>query len=70
MRFPLFTITTGLLALMIEMNAESAAEGEWKVETLPPGRVVLRRLIAQRLQSSRRDRAGCRVGGNHSIAVL
>jgi hypothetical protein len=28
-------ILAGLLALMIEVNAESAPEGEWKVETLP-----------------------------------
>jgi hypothetical protein len=34
--FFVYAITAGLLALMIEVNAESAPEGEWKVETLPP----------------------------------
>jgi hypothetical protein len=36
MPFTLFTISAWLLALMIEINAESAPEGEWRVDMLPP----------------------------------
>jgi hypothetical protein len=30
------TIGSALLALIIDLNAESAPEGEWQVETVPP----------------------------------
>ena len=33
---PLMTIGSALLALIIDLNAESAPEGEWQVETVPP----------------------------------
>ncbi|MCA1495853.1 alpha/beta hydrolase [Bradyrhizobium sp. NBAIM14] len=35
-RFPIFVVSAGLLALMIEINTESAPEGEWNVEMLSP----------------------------------